>query len=78
MFAINLTERYVGNLITFLYNNVLLYVIIEKYCKKAKYKFIKRLPRLAQDNASGNDVLNYHQSIVDADYYFQIYILAVR
>lgn len=51
-------------------------VEIEKYCKKAKYKFIKRLPRLAQDNASGNDVLNYHQSIVDADYYFQIYITA--
>ena len=51
-------------------------VEIEKYCKKAKYKFIKRLPRLAQDNASGNDVLNYHQSIVDADYYFQLYITA--
>ena len=49
---------------------------IEEYCKRANYNFIKRLPKLARDSASGNDVLNYHQSVVDADYFFQLYITA--
>ena len=33
---------------------------IEEYCKLKNYKFIKRIPKLALDNANGNDLLNYH------------------
>ena len=46
--------------------------IIEKYLKKKGFKFIKRKPKLAKDNANGNDLLNYHSSIVEADIYFQL------
>ena len=49
---------------------------IEKYCKKNKFKFIKRLPKLALDSASGNDLLNYHAKIIKADIYFQLFITA--
>lgn len=49
---------------------------IEKYCKKNKFKFIKRLPKLALDSASGNDLLNYHAKIINADIYFQLFITA--
>ena len=49
---------------------------LEKYCKKNKFNFIKRLPHLALDNANGNDLLNYHANIIDADYYFQLFITA--
>ncbi len=49
---------------------------IEKYCKKNKYYFIKRLPKLALDNANGNDLLNYHAKIINADIYFQLFITA--
>jgi len=47
---------------------------LEKYCKKNNFKFIKRLPRLLKDSANGNDLLNYHGKIIDADLYFQIFI----
>tara|TARA_Y100000590_G_C15672278_1_gene996702 strand:- start:1165 stop:1827 length:663 start_codon:yes stop_codon:yes gene_type:complete len=49
---------------------------IQKYCNKKKLNFIERLPRLALDNANGNDLLNYHAKIIDADIYFQIFITA--
>ena len=49
---------------------------IERYCKKNNYKFITRLPKLAKDNANGNDLLNYHSKIIEADVYFQIFITA--
>ena len=49
---------------------------IEKYCKNNKYKFIKRLPKLALDNANGNDLLNYHRKIIKADIYFQLFVTA--
>jgi CMP-N-acetylneuraminic acid synthetase len=49
---------------------------IEKYCKQNNYKFIHRLPKLAKDNANGNDLLNYHAKIINADIYFQLYITA--
>jgi len=50
--------------------------IIRKFCKKNGLFFIKRLPHLAKDNANGNDLLNYHQKIIKADYYFQVFITA--
>ena len=47
---------------------------IRKYCKKNNIKFIKRLNYLKKDSANGNDLLNYHSSIIDADIYFQLFI----
>ena len=49
---------------------------IEEYCKLNNYKFIKRLPKLALDNSNGNDLLNYHSKIINADIYFQLFITA--
>ena len=49
---------------------------IKKYCEKNSFKFINRLPNLALDTANGNDLLNYHSKIIDADYYFQLFITA--
>ena len=48
--------------------------IIEKEAKKYGFKFIKRLRKLSKDNANGNDLLNYHSSIIDAKIYFQLFI----
>ena len=49
---------------------------IRKYALKKGYKFIKRLKKLSKDNANGNDLLNYHSKIIDADIYFQLFITA--
>ena len=49
---------------------------IEKYCKIKKYNFIRRMPKLALDKANGNDLLNHHSKIIDADIYFQLFITA--
>ena len=49
---------------------------IEKYVKKHGFNFIKRKPFLARDNANGNDLLNYHSKIIEADMYFQLFITA--
>jgi len=49
---------------------------IMKYCQKNKINFIKRKKKLAKNNANGNDLLNYHSSIVDSDLYFQLFITA--
>ncbi len=48
--------------------------IIEKEAKKYGFKFIKRLRKLSKDNANGNDLLNYHSSIIDSEIYFQLFI----
>ena len=50
--------------------------IIERYSKKHGFKFIKRLPKLSLDTANGNHLINYHQKIIDADIYFQLFITA--
>ena len=47
---------------------------IKKYCQKNNFNFIKRLPRLAKNNANGNHLLNYHRKIIKADIYFQLFI----
>jgi len=49
---------------------------IKNYCKKKGYKYIKRLKKLTKDNANGNDLLNYHAKIIDADIYFQLFVTA--
>ena len=49
---------------------------IEKYCRLNNYKFIKRLPQLALDDANGNDLLNFHSKIIIADIYFQLFVTA--
>ena len=43
---------------------------IKKYCIKNRIKIINRLPKLAKDNANGNDLLNYHYKLIKADLYF--------
>ena len=49
---------------------------IMNYCKKNEIYFIKRKKKLAQNNANGNDLLNYHSSIIQSDLYFQLFITA--
>ena len=49
---------------------------IMNYCKKSKIIFIKRKKSLAQNNANGNDLLNYHSSIIKSEIYFQLFITA--
>lgn len=39
-------------------------------------KVIERKKELASNLANGNDLLNYHSSIVDSDYYFQLFATA--
>ncbi len=48
--------------------------LVEKSSKKYGFKFIKRLKKLSRDNANGNDLLNYHSSIINADLYFQLFV----
>ena len=47
---------------------------IKKYCIKNNYKFIQRLPKLSKNDANGNDLLNYHAKIIQADIFFQLFI----
>ncbi len=47
---------------------------IKRYAENNKFEFIQRKSELAKNNASGNDLINYHSSIIKADYYFQIFI----
>ena len=49
---------------------------IKKYANRKGYKFINRLPRLAKDNANGNDLLVYHSKLIKADIYFQLFVTA--
>ena len=49
---------------------------VKKYCKNKNIKIIERLPKLAKDNANGNDLLNYHLKIIKADIYFQLFVTA--
>ena len=49
---------------------------IMNFCKKRKLNIIKRKKSLAQNNANGNDLLNYHAKIIKSDLYFQLFITA--
>jgi CMP-N-acetylneuraminic acid synthetase len=50
--------------------------IIKNYCNKNNFKFISRLKKLSGNNANGNDLINYHQKIINADVYFQLFVTA--
>jgi CMP-N-acetylneuraminic acid synthetase len=47
---------------------------IKNFCRQKNIKIIDRLKKLSKNSASGNDLLNYHQKIIDADIYFQVFI----
>tara|TARA_B100001029_G_C15023293_1_gene431995 strand:- start:328 stop:990 length:663 start_codon:yes stop_codon:yes gene_type:complete len=47
---------------------------VKKYCKKNNLNFIERVPKLASKNANGNHLLLYHQKIIKADLYFQLFV----
>lgn len=49
---------------------------IKKYCLRNKISVINRLKSLSKNTANGNDLLNYHSKIIDADIYFQLFITA--
>ena len=47
---------------------------IRNYCEQMNYRFIERKPELALNTANGNDLLNYHAEIIQAELYFQLFI----
>ena len=49
---------------------------IKEFCLRNDLNFIQRLRRLTKNDANGNDLLNYHSKIIEADFYFQIFITA--
>lgn len=49
---------------------------IKDYCASNKINIINRLRSLSKNSANGNDLLNYHASIIEADIYFQLFITA--
>ena len=45
------------------------------YCKNQDIKIITRQPELSQDNANGNDLLNYwYELYPEYDFYFQAFV----
>jgi len=49
---------------------------IKEYSLKNNFSYIDRLPKLKNDNANGNHLLLHHQKIIDADFYFQLFVTA--
>lgn len=49
---------------------------VKEYASHLGYNIIDRVPELAQDTANGNDLLNYHAQIIDAEIYYQIFATA--
>ena len=49
---------------------------VKRFVEDRGFIHIPRLPELSKSNANGNDLLNYHSSIIEADYYFQLFITA--
>ena len=47
---------------------------IRCYCKSNGYQYIQRKPNLSENTANGNDLLNYHGEIIEADFYFQLFV----
>jgi CMP-N-acetylneuraminic acid synthetase len=47
---------------------------IKDYTQMRSYNFIQRKAELSTNNSNGNDLLNYHSGIIDADYYFQLFV----
>lgn len=49
---------------------------IKQFVENRGFIHIPRQPELATPESNGNDLLNYHASIIEADYYFQLFITA--
>jgi N-acylneuraminate cytidylyltransferase len=49
---------------------------VKEFTSQCGYEVIDRLPELAKDSANGNDLLNYHRTIIEADVYFQLFVTA--
>jgi len=49
---------------------------IKDYGRGLGYKIIDRLPELAKNTANGNDLIIYHQKIIEADCFFQLFATA--
>lgn len=49
---------------------------ISEFAESLGLEVIPRLPNLATNTANGNDLLNYHRTIIDADFYFQLFATA--
>ena len=47
---------------------------IRRFLENTRFHYIQRLPELATSQANGNHLLNYHAEIIEADYYFQLFI----
>lgn len=48
--------------------------IVKNYCKKNNINFIPRVRNLSKNTANGNHLLLYHQKIIKADCYFQLFV----
>jgi len=49
---------------------------VKEFSLSCGYQTIDRQPELAADSANGNDLLNYHSTIVETDIYFQLFVTA--
>lgn len=49
---------------------------VKEYANLIGYKIIDRVPALAEDTANGNDLLNYHAQLIEADIYYQVFATA--
>ena len=47
---------------------------LKAYSQKMGYIFIERKKELAENDANGNDLLNYHCELIKSDLYFQLFI----
>lgn len=49
---------------------------IADYCSDRRINYIHRKPALAENSANGNDLLEHHISLINAKYYFQLFVTA--
>ena len=49
---------------------------ISNLAKNYGFKVIQRLPKLAEDNSNGNELLEYHSGLIQSDVYYQTFATA--
>ena len=49
---------------------------IKEFTYKKGFEYIERDSKLSKDSANGNDLLLYHQKLIEAKFYFQIFATA--
>lgn len=49
---------------------------IKEFAYKKGFEYIERHSNLSKDTANGNDLLLHHQKLIDAKFYFQIFVTA--